>query len=498
MRQSRGLRGRTTIVLACVVAVAVALAAPGVASARTKGFQIYNLSGSAIKLQSVDTFGKQPFEEVNGVALRPRPGYVLEPGAPPLHVELKADLLGDTYRADLRFENSRGVTFTALLFNWQAIKGPNLVGGYYSDCRASRFGDKGCMIDHSGQDTITFIDPPNTVNTVPASRRQEQAQALLELCKEDRKATCTFDAVDQKEAWAPTVLVGEPVVNCDEDDEKDVEYRAEHTTGVTNSIETSLEYSFTTNFIIEKAKVAVKAKYGHEWTDEKKFETSVGMKLKPGHIAYMRLTAPVIRYFGTFTMEVGNTTWKLDDVYFDTPDPRGAEHFNRKSFFDVHSPKLPDDELKRLCGDSDGVTRVDASRVDTERSGGGGSDMLRAGPESTTLRGKGGNDVLTGASGNDTLLGQGGDDILTGGRGRDRLNGGPGDDRMIDLFGPTSVFTGSATGPTGDYVYVRDGHADDVVHCQTADSTVVADRGDRVLGHCGQVLRSGPVRRPAA
>ncbi len=491
MKQSRGLPRRTTTVLAC--AIAVALAAPAVASARTKGFQIYNLSGSSIKLTSVDPFGKQPFEEVDGVAVRPRPGYVLEPGGRPMHVELKADLLGDTYRADLRFVNSRGVMFSAFLFNWQAIQ-----GGYYSDCSTSRYGAQGCVIDHASQDTLTFIDPPGTVNTVPASQRQQQADALRELCKEDTKAECAFEALDRKEAWAPTVLVGEPVVNCDEKDEKDVRYTAEHTTGVTNSIEASLEYSFTTNFIFEKAKVAVKAKYGREWTDEKKFGTEVGMKLKPGHIAYMRLTAPVIRYFGTFTMNVGNTTWKLEGVSFDTPDPRAAEHFNRKSFFSTHAEKLPTNELERLCRDTDAVTRVNASQVEVERRGGGGSDLLQAGPESTTLRGERGDDVLVGGSGNDTLLGQGGDDVLTGGRGRDRLNGGPGADRIVDLFGPSTISTGPATGSRGDYVYVRDGRGDDVVRCQTADSTVVADKGDRVRGRCGEVVRSGPIRRPGA
>jgi hypothetical protein len=54
-------------VVACVAAVG--LAAPAVASARTKGFNVTNLTGSTIKLTKIDTFGKQPFEEVKGVAV---------------------------------------------------------------------------------------------------------------------------------------------------------------------------------------------------------------------------------------------------------------------------------------------------------------------------------------------------------------------------------------------------------------------------------------------
>jgi hypothetical protein len=215
-------------------------------------------------------------------------------------------------------------------------------------------------------------------------------------------------------------------------------------------------------------------------------------------IACMRLAAPVIRYMGTFTMEIGNPTWNLENVSFDTPDTRPPEHFNRKSFFTTHSDAVAKDELARLCRDSDGVTTVDPSGINVQRKGGSGSDTLRAGPESTTLRGERGDDILVGNSGHDRLLGQGGDDVLTGGRGRDRLSGGPGDDRMVDLFGPSIVSTGSATGPMGDYVYVRDGRGDDLVRCLTADSTVLADRGDDVRGRCGSVVRTGPIRRPDA
>jgi hypothetical protein len=47
-----------------------------------------------------------------------------------------------------------------------------------------------------------------------------------------------------------------------------------------------------------------------------------------------------------------------------------------------------------------------------------------------------------------------------------------------------------------DVVYVRDGRGDDVVHCTTNDSVVTADRGDRVTGRCGNIVRRGPVGQP--
>jgi hypothetical protein len=33
------------------------------------------------------------------------------------------------------------------------------------------------------------------------------------------------------------------------------------------------------------------------------------------------------RYTGDFTITLGNTTWKPNGVYFDSPNPDGAEHF---------------------------------------------------------------------------------------------------------------------------------------------------------------------------
>jgi hypothetical protein len=41
----------------------------------------------------------------------------------------------------------------------------------------------------------------------------------------------------------------------------------------------------------------------------------------------------MIRDTGDFTVTMGNTTWNLTNVYFDCPDPDGAENFG----YDEHA-----------------------------------------------------------------------------------------------------------------------------------------------------------------
>jgi Ca2+-binding RTX toxin-like protein len=203
------------------------------------------------------------------------------------------------------------------------------------------------------------------------------------------------------------------------------------------------------------------------------------------------ISAPVVRDYGTFRLEIGNTTWELIDVYFDSPDPRPARTAKTATMWVIKSDPLSAAERKQVCGSADGIVRSDPSSVSVQHAGNGASNTLFAGPQSTTFLAQGGDDVIVGGSGDDRLLGQAGDDLLIGGAGRDLLNGGPGSDTLIDTDGPTVV-----SGPGRDTVYVRDGRGDDTVRCGSSQDTVTADRGDRVLGRCRSVVRSGAVNQP--
>ncbi len=156
---------------------------------------------------------------------------------------------------------------------------------------------------------------------------------------------------------------------------------------------------------------------------------------------------------------------------------------------------VPSADCRTTVGDChvDGSEIFFLDRTDHTLLGTPGNNTLRGSSGNDVIRGGGGNDRLYAGSGNDQLYGGPGNDVLIGGPGRDFLDGGPGADTIIDTSGPAVVLTGTDSERRWDYVYVRDGHADDTVICGSRHSIVVADPGDRVLGPCGKVNDTAPI-----
>lgn len=308
----------------------------------------------------------------------------------------------------------------------------------------------------------------------------------------------------EEKATIPAHLVGDPVANCLEDE---VENRVtrEDTVSESNSVDIKTGVEAETNFIIEKAKVSITVAYGHEWVTKHTFAQDLTLKVKPGDIAWVASTAPVLRDTGDFVLKLGNTTWTLHDVAFDTPDP------SRTARFVVDHRALTPQERTTMCThvepDGSGLLSAPAGWVALEWIGSDGHDRMIGGPASNTLRGLVGSDLIRGEAGDDTLRGGSGADRISGGRGSDRviggrgadvlhggpgrdtLRGGPGSDTIMDHAGATLVHTGTATGSGRDVVDVRDDRDDDTVICDSSDSIAIADAGDRVIGPCGQLVR---------
>jgi RTX calcium-binding nonapeptide repeat (4 copies) len=341
--------------------------------------------------------------------------------------------------------------------------------------------------------TAKLLDPPGTKITIPATDSPGQSNALFDVCTKEVAATggtCKFDPKDVDHmAFSPQEFVSEPVVNCDSDSPLLVKEEIEHKVGTVNSVETGFSTEIEQTYVIGKVKVGVHATYGHEWIDEHTFTKKEEYEVKPLHVGWVEHAAPVVRYTGDFTMTVGNTTFTLTGVYFDHADPT-----RKGSYFRQQEKATPND--LRGCRGRMGSVALPRSAVKPATTGTSGANLMRGGAESDVLRGLGGNDILLAGSGNDTLFGGLGDDLLVGGSGHDMLDGGPGADTIIDTRGPALVRAGTKTGRGRDYVYVRDGRADDTVICGSRHVYVVADKGDRVRGPCGQVIRRGPIGRP--
>ena len=133
-----------------------------------------------------------------------------------------------------------------------------------------------------------------------------------------------------------------------------------------------------------------------------------------------------------------------------------------------------------------------------------GSDFLRDGNDSDTIKAFAGDDTVFGAGGNDTLKGHNGDDMLAGGkgndqlfggRGHDKLVGGSGDDRLLGHAGNDRLY-----GDGGDdrlYGHKHDdrldgGSGEDTLSGGTGSDTVSGGKDrDLVLGGNGDDLLFG-------
>jgi hypothetical protein len=492
MSRRRTHVGTLAIMLVCALAGTLLTAMP--ASARSTGFKIYNLTSSPLELNRMNTFGHGAFEVGRTAPLPPRVGDVLTPGQPPLRVELDYFHFRNTMVSlDYEATGPADQTFRIHL-NANSNRNP-------PTCRSSSSAFQ-CIVNGR---VITMLDPPGTVHNVSDRDKQEQADVLRLLCDNTSSAKCTFTPVRRIKALTQSHMIGDALTACT-NKETETKIERSHKVGFTNGVDVAIGAETEFSAFGQHVKASLKITYKHETLSEHEFKQDVKLTVEPGHIGWVASTQPVLRDTGNLTLELGNTTWNLKDVNFDTPDPRNEQPLGG---FVTDGRELGEEEYRRVCTHKEpGLTQVPDHFVQMQWKGTSDHDVMLAGTESHTVRGFGGNDLIRGGQGhdtlvggrhddslhggrhNDTLNGGRGDDILDGGPGRDTLNGGPGADTIVDNGGPTRVHTG----PGKDTVNVRDGRNDDTVICGSRRSTVLVDADDRVVGPCGTLSRSASTR----
>lgn len=466
----------------------VALVHVTTASAATQGFDIVNLTGATLRLDSIDAFGAQPVFERETPA--PRKGDLLEPGAD-IHIELysKYSIVNNSNRREVLLDFSQFPAssaapkrkFSLYLATGNALELPSQVS---MTCTTT----SQCPVDGT---TATMLDPAHTNITIPASNAPAQAAVLQDVCTKESGATCEFTPLERDPTTHPSEPVSDPVINCSKTQKVRVTEKAEHTVGTTNSVEAGGSVEVESNFFIGKVKASVEFKYGHEWLDEYKYGKDIEVEIEPHQVAWVEHSAPVIRFTGDFKLTIGNTSFTLTGAYFDNPDK------GRTGKFYVRYDEATPAELENCKNGRTGVVRLPGSDLTTTRTGTADSNTMIAGSGREVIRGLGGNDILDATGGDDSLFGGPGNDLLVGGTGHDVLDGGTGANTIIDTLGPALVRTGATPGRGWDYVYVRDGRADDTVICGSSRTIVVADTGDRIRGRCGEVIRRGPIGEPS-
>jgi hypothetical protein len=301
--------------LAYVIGLAIigALVAPSAASAISTHFTVINATSYALKLNDIatptaqDTPARIDRTDVPG---RPPDGAVIPSGTTAGFEVTYFFLSTNGGRADFSLLNGDQAVGAAHVTMVQYG-----LGGVRTDCRID---NSSTLCAGAGQDSssVTVIDPPGTVHDVPASLKQQQADALKTLCANGNAASCHFTANKQAHLESEPHQVGGHVDNPHDYDEKTT-IHLKDTVGTSDSVDVGITAGTE---LFEVVKVEVEAKYSHEWTAEHTFEQDVELTIPSKKRCWFVATAPIIRYTGDFKVTLGNTTWNLTDVYFDGPD----------------------------------------------------------------------------------------------------------------------------------------------------------------------------------
>jgi hypothetical protein len=304
----------------------IAMALPAGASAATRGFHVYNLSGYTLRLVSTtgDFYSK------------PNDGDDLTPGAYSDFEVVSYFFVNNLATATYNVMVGTGV-YGQLTVNMEVDNQFVSYGYIVSSCEGSwPYGQVGTC--SANDTTINFLDLPGTVNNIPAGQGQAQADVLNQLCTEDSAARCTFNATNEIDIDSPTHQVGDALVNNTSVDQ--------HTSiATTDTLTQSDSVGLTTKVQAALSKIidiSIQASYNHTWTSTHTFEQTVDVDCPAHTRCAIAAAQPMRRDTGDFTISMGNTTWHLPDVYFDTPNPDG------NGSYVVNSTPLSPDEQATL------------------------------------------------------------------------------------------------------------------------------------------------------
>jgi len=306
-----GRRGRErlrAILLAGLTAAGLSAVAilPAAASASTDGFHVYDYSRWPIQLtgMSGDFSGGHP-----------QVGQIITPGNGYHDFELTYNFgkstFGDALYAPLN--GQAGQTIDAYF----EIGGSNTVNAGCGLISAPGV----CTPSQStkGQSSVYYEDPPGTVVNLPASDAQAQANVLAQQCVNGNASNCQFTVTGETKFDSPLHQVGLALDNNTSEPQNTTISRSDTVTS-SNSVEVGTEVG---GKIADLVSVKVSAQYSHTWEQSHTFEQSVSVNCAAYSRCWVSAVQPMFRDTGNFTLTLGNTTWNLPGVYFDSPDPNG-------------------------------------------------------------------------------------------------------------------------------------------------------------------------------
>jgi len=218
-----------------------------------------------------------------------------------------------------------GKTSPSGTFQNAAISFTQYVFNPYSPFQSCTAGGGACSTGGAGG-SIYMADAPGTVYTVPAENAQQQSDILQNLVADDL-SNATFYTKSQPTIGYTNPLKAQgfsPYTNFTQDNSTNT-YTVSQTTTQTDSSQynVSVKYSESVKLGLLNGKAELGAQYtwGSTTTNSLTYTQGTTQTVRPGYTLYLYTETPVYRFYGDWSVVYGNTTYILNDVWFDSPNP---------------------------------------------------------------------------------------------------------------------------------------------------------------------------------
>jgi hypothetical protein len=329
------------------------------ASAGTNGFWIYNLTSGPLKLVDVQWHGFP--DNGRGHPEPPEIGDVLAPGLPPLHIEIFNQGRETESYVTLKFR-TMGATDPQHTVTLRLVDHDSS-GDEKATCEEDPASLLCQQVHKPFFGKIAIVEPKSPERTVGADNPQKQAELLRSICTraslegestEDAFVECDFSP-QPIEMFGPAHPVGAPQANCAASGDATARIGYADKVVITDSL--GIPRGSGTEGIFERAKAGAKYANAQSWLEEHQFRYAPEIKIPAGHLGWVVASNPIIRHQGDFKLRIGNTSWLLRGVYFDTPYPRSGSTLRRPRF-DTKTEPLTAEQRAKLCKGSAGLVRA--------------------------------------------------------------------------------------------------------------------------------------------
>jgi len=172
--------------------------------------------------------------------------------------------------------------------------------------------------------TFYVADAPGTVYTVPAQYAQQQSDLLQNLVADDLSNAKFYPKSQPTIGYTNPLIPNNftPYINNTTSDNQ-VRYAVTTTTSETDSttygVSVSVGAKAKMGALGVSASTTATQTWGTSFTDTFSYSETTIETVRAGESLYLYTETPVLRYYGDWSVLYGNTTYIMNDVWYDTP-----------------------------------------------------------------------------------------------------------------------------------------------------------------------------------